>query len=223
MRRGGAGDAVMAMCVGQIDEVLFDDDHGQLLEPPLVDLHRLPKPALRLASVPVVVDQHVVDESVADVLEEGLEVFCRGVVPRLARLGGDVADVHPHPRRGGQRVTDVADQEVGKDAREEAAWTDDDHVRFQDPFQRLGIGADVRRLDEDALDRLFRVADTHLTVQALARREARGQVKRHAGGRQHLATHRQHAVRLPNGLLEVAGHRGHRGDEQVAEGVLVEP
>ena len=48
------------------------------------------------------------------------------------------------------------------------------------------------------------------------------QVERHAGGRQHLAAHRQHAVRLAHRLLEVAGHRGHGRDEQVAEGVVVE-
>ena len=42
-------------------------------------------------------------------------------------------------------------------------------------------------------------------------------------GRQHLTPHLEHVRRLAHGVLEVARDLGHRGDEQVAEAVSLEP
>ena len=61
-----------------------------------------------------------------------------------------------------------------------------------------------------------------LAVQVAARRQLGRQVERDARRGQDLAAHGQDPVRLADRLLEVAGDRGHGGDEQVAEGVIVE-
>ena len=196
---------------------------SKLLQASHVDLHRLAQPALRAPRVVVVVQQDVVEEPVPDVVDERLEVLGRGVEAGLARLRRHVADVDPDPVRRRHGVADVADQQVRQHARVEAAGADDHQVRLEDPLDRLGVGPHVGGLDRDVGDRLVRGADGGLALQAPARLEGRRQVERHARGRQDLAAHRQDAVRLAHRLLEVAGDRGHGGDEQVPEGVVVEP
>ena len=53
--------------------------------------------------------------------DERLEMLGRAEAAGLARLGGDVADVDAEPGCGGDRVADVADQQVREDAAEQAA------------------------------------------------------------------------------------------------------
>ena len=112
---------IVAMGVRGIDDILLDDDDGELLETPDIHIDRLRAPTDRPPRVRVAVDDDVVDEVLADVREEHAQVLARRQVLRLTRLGGDIADIDLEPGGGGQRIPNVADQEVRQHAAEQAS------------------------------------------------------------------------------------------------------
>jgi hypothetical protein len=80
-----------------VDEVLLDDRHLEALQASDVDLHRLSQPSLRTPRVVVVVQQDVVEEAVADMLDQRLEMLRGRVEAGLAGLRRHVADIGADP------------------------------------------------------------------------------------------------------------------------------
>ena len=155
----------MAVGVVRVDDVLLHDDHRQILEAPLVHLDGLRGVPRRATSAPVAIEDGDVDEVLADMVEQDAEVIGSRQPGGLARLCGHVADVHLEPGGRGERVADVADEQVRKHAAEQASRADDDQVRLEDALQRLGRGAHVGRLDRQLLDRLVRLRDADLALE----------------------------------------------------------
>ncbi len=95
------------MGVVRVDDVLLDDHDRQLLELADVDLDRLRNPSLRSPGVAVAIQDHVVDEVIADVGEQHAEMLAGREIHGLAGLRRDVADVDLDAGRGRQRIPHV--------------------------------------------------------------------------------------------------------------------
>ena len=103
--------------------------------------------------VQVGVDQHEVEEVLADVVVQDPEVVADVVAVRLAVLRGDVADEDLERRRLLDGLDHPRDHQVGKDRRVERAGADDDQLGVHDRESRLRVEIDMVGLEEDPGDR----------------------------------------------------------------------
>ena len=154
---------------------------------------------------------------------DGLDVVGHGKVVGFAVLGGHIADEEPLRAGGEQRLAQVFNQQVGHDARVEAAGTDDDEVGIEDGADGVGVGLGVGGIEEELADAGAVLRDVVLAVDELIVLGAGRKSYVGAGGREDGATHVEDAAGLADGRLEVPGDVGHGDDEEVAEGVALEP
>ena len=138
-------------------------------------------------------------------------------------LGGHVADEEPLRAGGEQRLAQIFNQQVGHDARVEAAGTDDDEVGIEDGADGVGVGLGVGGIEEELADAGAVFRDVVLAVDELIVLGAGRKSYVGAGGREDDAAHVEDAAGLADGRLEVPGDVGHGDDEEVAEGVALEP
>ena len=216
---------IVAVGIRRVDDVLLDDRRPAA---PRAAARR-PRPAApasprgrRASRLRLTID--VVDEVVADVGEERARGAATPVIDRASRRAG-----WPRCRRtpsGPARPPSASRTSVmsrfGRTLlnRLPGPMTIMSASRMRSSASRLARTSagsmKTRSIGSSA------VADRDLAVQVAPGGELRRQVERDARGRQDLAAHGQHPVRLAHRLLEVAGDRGHGGDEEVAEGVVVE-
>ena len=158
---------------------------------------------------------------------------CARRAPRRGRRGpcssvspSWVATLQTKTRRPGAARTASrmpGKQEAGQQARVQAARSEDDQVGLGDGREGVLGRVDVVGRQPDALD-AGRAHDRRLAVDDRAVAQAGVEGERRRGHRQDLAADGEDPVQLPQALLEVAAlDRGHRRDEQVADGVAAQP
>ena len=145
-----------------------------------------------------------------------------GVIVRLPLLCHHVADIYFLGRGLLNRFGQVLDQQIGQNAGIQRAWTDHDRVRAFDRFQRFRQRVEVVRMHFDALDLLVGERNLRLALNEGAVREERAEDDRFPHGGQDAPGDRKDAGRFLQRRLKIAGHVGHCGDEQVAEGMTGE-
>ena len=152
-----------------------------------------------------------------------LDVVGHAEVVGLAVLCGDVTDEDALGVGGEERRAEVLNEEIGEHARVEAAGTDDDEVGIEDGAHGVGVGLGVGGIEEELADAGAVLGDVVLAVDELVVVGAGGERHIDERGGEDGAAHVEDAAGLVDGRLEVPGNVGHGDDEEVAEGVALEP
>lgn len=169
------------------------------------------------------VDQHDVDEPLAGVLPDRLEVIQQAQVVGFPRLGHQIRDQHRGRRAAPNGCTNAGDQEIGDDRGVQRAGPEHDQVGVLERFDRGGEGVGVGRVEDELGQSLAGKADRRLALVLFARNSTPAQLKVAAEAcRQDSAANREDLLCGFDRLVEVPGYPCDGGQEEVAEGVAGE-
>ena len=107
------------------------------------------------------------DQSLADMPLDHLQVVLDGEAVRFAVLGSNVADEDAHPGGGAEGLANALHEEIGEDARIEAAGADDDHVGFEDRADCVRVRLGRGRVEVELTDAGAGLGDVVLAVDGL--------------------------------------------------------
>ena len=124
--------------------------------------------------------------------------------------------------RSGQGFRDAVDQEIGDDAGVERARADGDEVGGGDGVQRFRRRRRIGGVEHQLDDALAAGGDFGFAAHDGAVFHARGDSDVGGGGGENVAASSEDFRGELDGLGEVAGHFGERGDEEVAEVVAAQ-
>ena len=226
--RGGEPDRVVVVGVGRVDDVVEDrvagpaaTTGGQRRRTPSA-APPSPRRHPRRSSRQTWLLARTMSTSVrAGVRDERLDVRRRGRTRSSRRPGSRRCRRRSAARRRAQdRVADGRDQEARQEARVQAARAEDDELGVGDRGQRV-LGR-ARRRSGVSQTRSMPAGphDLRLAVDDRAVGQPGVERQRRRRHRHDLAADGEDPVHQPDAVLEVAAlDRGHRRDQQVAEGV----
>jgi hypothetical protein len=168
------------------------------------------------------VQEGVVEDGPAGVFVNFLDVFGGAKADALIGLGHEVADEDAEGAGFAEGLGDAVDENVGDQAGEERARTDGDEVGTPDGFQGLGERIGVGGLEVEGHDAAFAGGDVGFAADGGAVVHLRIQSYICGGGGVDVAAGGKNLRRHLDGLAEVAGDAGERGQKEVAEAVALE-
>jgi len=163
-----------------------------------------------------------VDHAAGCVLANGFEVIGKGVAGGFARLRHEIGDVYARGFGVGDGVCDFGDEQVGKDARIQRAWAEQDEIGFADGFNRFGKRPGGAGREREPLDALAAGSDAGFAVDATAIFESCDERDVRNCRGENLAADRENFAADADGFGEIAGDVGERGKEEVTEVVADE-
>lgn len=156
------------------------------------------------------------------VLQDLFDVLGGGEPEGLVGLGHEIADVDARGLGGGDGLGDAADEEVGDERGVERTGAEGDEVGVGDGGERFGQGLGACGVEHELVNAEVAFGDVGLAAHngAVFHEGGEGDVGR--GGRIDAAPGGEDLGGGLNGLGEVAGDVGERGEEEIAEGVAFE-
>jgi hypothetical protein len=168
------------------------------------------------------VDEGVVEDPGAGVVEDFFDVLGSGEAEGLVGLGHEVADVDAGSGGGGDGFGDAADEEIGDERGVERAGSKGDEVGGGDGVQGFGDGWGVGRVHGELDDGAFGGGDFGFAADGGAVVHEGGEGGVGGGGGKDAAAGGENLRAGLDGLGEVAGDGGERGEEEIAEAVAFE-
>ena len=168
------------------------------------------------------VDEGVVEDLGAGVVEDLFDVLRGGETERLVGLGHEVADVDAGGGGAADGFGDLADEEVGDERGIERAGAEGDEVGGGDGFEGFGEGRGVGGREHELGDGTLGGGDAGFAVDGGAVVHAGGDGGVGGGAGVDAAAGGEDLGAGLDGLGEVAGDAGEGGEEEVAEAVAFE-
>ena len=137
----------------------------------------------------------------------------------FARLGHQIGNVNDGAFRRAQRGGEILHQQVGDDARKEAARPQNDHIGMAKDRKRLAHRLHARRFEADAANVAAAFRHRQLAAQSRSVVRLRDERDVFRRDRQHPAADRQQIVDEFHGVFEIARLLRRRQQDQIAETV----
>ena len=168
------------------------------------------------------VDEGVVEDLGAGVVEDFFDVLRGGEAERFVGLGHEVADVDAGGAAAADGFGDSADEEVGDERGVEGAGAEGDEVGGGDGFEGLGEWGGVGGREHELGDGALGGGDAGFAVDDGAVVHAGGDGGVGGGAGVDAAAGGEDLGADLDGLGEVSGDAGEGGEEEVAEAVAFE-
>ena len=168
------------------------------------------------------VDEGVVEDLVAGVVEDFFDVLRGGETERLIGLGHEVADVDAGGVAAADGFGNLADQEVGDERGVEGAGAEGDEVGGGDGVEGLGERRGVGGGEHELGDGAVGGGDAGFAVDGRAVVHARGDGGVGGGAGIDAAAGGEDLGADLDGLGEVSSDAGEGGEEEIAEAVTFE-
>ena len=158
-----------------------------------------------------------VNDALADMELNGVQMFTERVVGGFAGLGHEIGDINARGFGTRNGLGNFRDEEIGNDAGVERAGTHKDQVGFLNGINGFGEGTNAARHELDLSDGHAAAGDFRFAANVLAIGERRGEMHVGDGGGKDAAAYGENFTGDANGFGEIAGHVGEGGKEQVAK------